>query len=82
MPAQNVRSIRIAVQHIYDEWRSFYRLVAYPDRQVLPPLEFESLHDLLKALRAGMPDFDENSFLIRNGARDKLHCFCQRDGTQ
>jgi hypothetical protein len=77
MPAQNVRSVRIVVQHIYNDWRSSYRLVAYGDRQVFRPLKFESLHDLLNALRSVMPDFDENSFLIRNGARDSYIVFAR-----
>src|SRR5215471_5186215 len=50
MPVPNCRSLRIVMQHIHVGQRASYRLVAYGNRQVFRPLEFDTVDDLLQAL--------------------------------
>ena len=72
------RSLRIAVQHVYQGQRSFYRVIAYSDSETYRASDFESRAHLQKALRSVWLDFDESSLLIRNDARD-THIVFTRD---
>ena len=63
LPADQ-HSLRLVVQHVCENssGRSSYRLVGYSDDQNYRPVEFESLDELLKVLKAAMPGFDASSF--------------------
>ena len=64
MVPTNRQSLRVVVQHIGESscGRSSYRLIGYSDAKTFEPVEFESPDDLLKILKAALPDFDAASF--------------------
>jgi hypothetical protein len=58
------QSIRLVVQHVWESLsgRSSYRLIGYSDELTYRPVNFDSLDDLLKVLKAALPAFDVTSF--------------------
>lgn len=71
-------SLRLAVQRICENSsrNPYYRLVAYSSDQNYRPLQFETIDQVLKALKAVLPEIDANLFY--QGSREaSLDCLCQ-----
>lgn len=69
MSPPKTHSLRVVVQHSRVHEQSSYRLVAYGGEggdYFSGSAVFDSLDRLLKALRSGAPDLDENALSIRN----------------
>ena len=64
MLAADRHSLRLVVQHVWENasGRSSYRLIAYSNDHTYPPVQFESVDDLLKVLKAALPELDASSF--------------------
>jgi hypothetical protein len=56
------------VQHTRDQkgWR--YRLIAYEDKRVFFPVDFDAMSDLVRTIRRVAPDFSESSLVTRDDA--------------
>lgn len=57
-------SLRLVVQRIYENSsrQSSYRLVSYSNDRTYQPQRFETVDDVLKALKAVLPEVDTNLF--------------------
>jgi hypothetical protein len=60
MPISDRHSLRLVIQRVRDDLArgSFYRIIAYSDERTYRASQFDSLHPLLKSLKAALPDFD------------------------
>lgn len=60
----NCQSLRLVVQHVWESssGRSSYRIIGYSDEHTYRPVDFDSLDDLLKVLKAALPAFDVSGF--------------------
>ncbi len=64
MPPPDCLSVRLVVQRIYESSsrQCSYRLIVYSNDQTYRPAWFEALDDVLKVLKAGLPEFDGSLF--------------------
>ena len=67
--------LRVVVQHVHADPRSYYRLIAYGDNRTYEPVEFSSIELCVKTIRSVAPDFDENNVWVSVGARETYIAF-------
>lgn len=56
------------VQHVNEGPRWSYRLIAYEDRKTYYPVTFDSLRDLVQAIRSVIPDFSQSQLRTEKDA--------------
>ncbi|HLJ76573.1 MAG TPA: hypothetical protein VKT75_04130 [Acidobacteriaceae bacterium] len=65
MPESNSSAFHLVVQHTQGERQSSFRIVAYHAHARLRPAEFATAEELVRALRSGLPGFDERWLVLR-----------------
>ena len=60
----SLRSVRLVIQLVRDDTEPHYRVAVYPGPRGVPlHRKFSSRDELLKRLRAAIPDFDEKNLV-------------------
>jgi hypothetical protein len=77
MPLSDRHSLRLVIQRVRNDFAraSSYRIIAYSDERTYRASQFDSLHVLMKALKAALPDFDASVISSESTSKDSSILF-------